>query len=199
MSKPTVISLNNAINQLQSGHIGVIPTDTQYGLAAQAANQAAVGRLYALKHRQAKPGTIIAANIAQLAELGLKARYLKAVEGFWPNPISVVIPTGHELAYLHLGKQSLAVRIPDDTALQGFLLQTGPLLTTSANASGQKPAGTIGEAIEYFGTGVDFYVDGGDLNSRQPSTVIRMVDDAVEVLRAGAVTVDEATGRVTPR
>ncbi len=175
----------------EPGAIGVIPTDTVYGLVARAADKEAVARLYALKSRENKPGTLIAANIEQLEELGLKHRYLKAVEQFWPGAVSVIIPAADPaLAYLHQGKMSLAVRIPADKKLNKLLQQTGPLLTSSANPPGKPEAGTIEEAKKYFGDKVDFYEDGGDLSDRQPSTVIRIIDDAIEVLRQGAAKID---------
>jgi len=173
------------------GAVGVLPTDTVYGLACSAANENAVTRLYSLKNREQKPGTIIAASIEQLVDLGIKARYLKAVEQFWPNPISIIIPTGLDLGYLHQGKMSLAIRIPSDKPLVDLLERTGPLLTSSANHPGEPEATTIEEAKAYFGESIDFYVDGGDLSGRKPSTVIRIIDDAVEVLRQGAVKVNE--------
>lgn len=185
------------VKQLNDGAVAVIPTDTVYGIVCRAADEAAVMRLYAMKKREKKPGTIIAASIEQLVELGLKARYLKAVETYWPNPITIIIPTGFDLQYLSQGTGSLAVRIPSDPSTQELLQQTGPLLTSSANQPGQPPASTIKEAQDYFGDEIDFYVDGGDLSNRKPSTIIRMIDDAVEVLREGAVTIDEETGSIT--
>lgn len=177
---------------LKPGSAGIIPTDTVYGLAARASDSEAARRLYELKNRESKPGTLIAADIKQLEELGLKHRYLKAVEQFWPGAVSVVIPCANpELAYLHQGKMSLAVRIPDDKKLLELLRQTGPLLTSSANPPGKNPAATVAEAKAYFGDKIDFYEDGGDLSVREPSTVIRIVDDAVEVLRQGAVKIRE--------
>jgi L-threonylcarbamoyladenylate synthase len=196
MSVPVYKKLSEAITAIKAGSVGVIPTDTLYGIVAQASNQAAVEKIYALKHREKKPGTLIAANIDQLTELGIKHRYLTAVEQYWPNPISVVIPLGFSLPYLHQGKMSLAVRIPNNKDLRAFLERTGPLVTSSANETGKPSANTIAEAKKYFGSEVDFYVDGGDLSSAKPSTIIRIVDDAVEVLREGAVTIDEETGRI---
>lgn len=178
------------------GAVGVLPTDTVYGLVARAEDVAAVTKLYALKQREKKPGTLIAARVAQLVDLGLKARYLKAVEQYWPNPISIIIPTGPDLPYLHQGAYSLAVRIPSDESLQKLLNITGPLLTSSANHPGKPPATTIAEATKYFGDEVAFYVDGGNLSGREASTIIRMVDDAVEVIREGKVKINEATGRI---
>ena len=146
----------------QPGAIGVIPTDTLYGVVARAADEAAVERLYALKKRESKPGTLIAASIDQLVELGIKARYLKAVEEFWPGAVSVEIP--HGINYLNQGTGRQAIRIPDDAELLQLLRETGPLQTTSANLPGEQPAATLDQAKKYFGQQVDFYVDGGDLS-----------------------------------
>lgn len=178
------------VSLLQNGSLGVLPTDTVYGLVCSSLNQDAVERLYVLKSREKKPGTIIAASIDQLVGLGLKRRYLKAVEGYWPGGVSVIIPTvDPSTAHLRQGLPGLAVRVVADKKLIELLLRTGPLLTSSANLPGEKPADTIEEAREYFGDEVDFYVDGGDLKGRKSSTLIRIVDDAVEVLREGAVTI----------
>lgn len=170
---------------LKPGAVGVIPTDTVYGVVARAVDEAAVARLYKLKQREHKPGTIIAASIDQLVELGIKRRYLKAVEQFWPGAVSVEIP--HSITYLNQGTGRQAFRIPDDVELLKLLEQTGPLQTTSANQPGEPPATTVGEAQKYFGEQVDFYDNGGDLSDRQPSTIIKIVDDAIEVIREGAV------------
>jgi len=155
-----------------------------------------VRRLYALKNREQKPGTVIAASVEQLVALGVKARYLKAVEQFWPNAISVEIPLDTNLNYLHQNTFRQAFRLPKDKVVRNVLEQTGPLLTSSANTPGEAPANSIQEAQVYFSDAIDFYVDGGDLSGRQPSTLIRIVDDAIEVLRPGAVTINEETGRI---
>ena len=179
---------------LKPGSIGVIPTDTVYGVVANAADEQAVARLYELKQRENKPGTLIAANIEQLEKLGIKHRYLKAVEQFWPGAVSIIIPSSDpKLAYIHRGKMSMAVRIPDDKKIQEILKKTGALLTSSANQPGEPVANTIVEAKEYFGNKVDFYEDGGDLSNRKPSTLIRIIDDAIDVIRQGAVKIDDDT------
>lgn len=175
----------------QTGAIAIIPTDTVYGVVARAADQAAAERLYELKQRENKPGTLIAASLDQLVELGIPRRYLKAVEQFWPGAVSVIVPTVPALRYLDQGIGSLAVRVPEPAGLCALLEQTGPLLTSSANPPNEPTATTIDQAKAYFGEAVDAYQDGGDLSGHAPSTVIRVIDDAVEVLRQGAVTIDE--------
>ena len=185
LSDPELIRL------LKDGAVGVLPTDTIYGLVCRAADESAVARLYATKKRDQKPGTLIAASVEQLVDLGLKARYLKPVEHYWPNPISIIIPN-HELAYIHLGKGGIATRIPANKEVRALLQKTGPLLTTSANHPGEPEAHTMHAAQKYFKDDIDFYVDGGDLSGRAASTVMRVVDDAVEVLRQGSVKINEA-------
>lgn len=179
------------IDLLEQGSVGVMPTDTIYGLACRANNQMAVEKLYQLKHRDTKPGTVIAASIDQLTELGVTRRYLKAVEHFWPNPISIVLPIPETLSYLSLGLTSLPFRVIASKQLQNLLIATGPLLTTSANLPNQPPATNSKSAKGYFGDKVDFYVEGGDLSNHQPSTIIKVIDDAIEVIRSGAVPIDE--------
>jgi L-threonylcarbamoyladenylate synthase len=188
--------IQHAVKTLQKpGAIGIIPTDTLYGIVARATDKEAVSRLYTLKRREQKPGTVIAASVDQLVDIGIKKRYLTAVEQFWPGPVSVIIACGPELTYLHQGKQSLAVRIPDRPELISLLRETGPLLTSSANNPGEQPATTMQDAQRVFGDSVDVYADGGDLSGKLPSTVIRVIDDAIEVVRQGAATIDEA-GRI---
>jgi L-threonylcarbamoyladenylate synthase len=164
--------------------VGILPTDTLYGLVCRAIDQAAVSRLYLLKLREQKPGTVIAASIDQLEELGIQRRYLSAVAQFWPGPVSVVIPSSHQLTYLDQGRGTLAVRVPSDIQLRKLLESTGPLLTSSANLPGQPSSTTIAAAQVYFGPRVDFYVDGGSIES-MGSTIIRVIDDEIEILRQG--------------
>src|SRR5665213_1436377 len=188
------MQLSTAIDSLNTlGGVVVIPTDTVYGLAARVEDLKAVSRLYDLKLREKKPGTVIAGSIEQLVELGLKRRYLKAVEDYWPAPLSVIIPCGPELEYIHLGKFGIAVRIPDSPELISLVNSVGPLLTSSANLPEQTPANTVQEAKKYFLGNVDLYVDGGDLSTNQPSTIVRVVDDTLEIIRQGAFKVDESS------
>jgi tRNA threonylcarbamoyl adenosine modification protein (Sua5/YciO/YrdC/YwlC family) len=189
----TALSDPKLIELLKNGAVGVIPTDTVYGLVCRAANPESVERLYALKSRDHKPGTLIAANIDQLVELGIKARYLKAVEQFWPGAVSVETP--HHIDYLNMSTGRQAIRIPDVEPLRKLLEQVGVLQTTSANDPGEPVATTMAEAEAYFGDRVDFYVDGGDLSNRPPSTIIKVIDDAIEIIREGAVKIDES-GRI---
>lgn len=171
---------------LYNGGVGVLPTDTVYGLVCRALHLEAVARLYALKHREKKPGTILVANTEQVAALGITQEDIQTAERFWPG-ISVILPANEKSMHLHQGLGTLAVRLIEPGDLADVIKKTGPLLSSSANMPGEPPASTIAEAQAYFGDTVDFYVDGGDLSDRQSSTLIRVKEGVVEVLRQGSV------------
>lgn len=181
--------VSTCVKILKDGGVAVMPTDTVYGVVCRAADKEATERLYSLKSRQKNPGPVIASSIDQLVGLGIKRRYLTAVSQYWPNKISIEIP--HDLNYLSQGTGRQAFRVVKDAWLNEILDQTGPLLTSSANLPGQPTAENINEAKEYFGFKVDFYLDGGELKDRAPSTLIRVVDDVVEVLREGTVKIND--------
>lgn len=183
--------LDMAVTPLMDGQVGVLPTDTVYGIVARAADPKAVKQLYKLKHREHKPGTVIAASVEQLVALGVDERYLNAVKQWWPGPLSLETPFDGESGYLAQGTGHCAWRVVADEGLRALLEQTGPLQTSSANPAGEPTSVSVGMAQKYFGDAVDFYVDGGDLSDRLPSTVIRATGEHIEVIRQGAVEVDE--------
>lgn len=179
------------ISMIKSGAVGVMPTDTIYGLVASAHNGDAAKQILAIKGRKNKPGTLIASSIEQLVELGIKRRYLKAVEQFWPGPVCVVLPIPDSLDFLHAGAKTLPVRVTDDPKMISLISKVGPIITTSANLPDQQPSENIHEAKKYFGDNVDYYVDGGQVSCGPPSTIIRIIDDAIEIIRQGAVKIGE--------
>lgn len=180
---------------LLDGAIGILPTDTVYGIVARATDRQAVAALYKAKHREGKPGTIIAASVEQLVSLGITAELLAPIAHLWPAPLSVIVPSTPDLEYLDQGKGSLAVRVPADPLIHALLEQTGPLLTSSANQPGEPTATNVSAARAYFGRTVDFYVDGGKVSDRLPSTIIRIAEDGtIELIRAGAVSIDNIQG-----
>jgi L-threonylcarbamoyladenylate synthase len=176
---------------LHQGKVGIIPTDTIYGVVASADNEQAVERLYQLKQRRddARSGTVIAANIQQLIDFGIDEQVVRGVEHLWPNPLSIELPLEDNFAYLFQSGPHRAFRVVADPRVAKLLQETGMLLTSSANRSGHPPAATVAEAKEYFGDQVDFYVDGGDLSDRPPSTVAVIRSGKLHVVRPGAVTI----------
>lgn len=175
------------IQMIKSGAIGVIPTDTVYGLVGAASIELAIKKLYSVKSRKRQPGTTIAASPSQLIALGFPADKVIAGEKYWPNAISIEMSAVAIPSYLSAGQQVMAARIPQNDELITLLDATGPLMTTSANKPDAPTSTTISQAVDYFGDEIDFYVEGGNLGDRPPSTIIGFSGDEIVVYRQGTV------------
>jgi len=181
------------IKALKAGAIGILPTDTLYGIVGSALNPETVQKIYDLRKRAPqKPMIILISSIEDLELFGIPVddKSRKILEKLWPNPVSIVLPCNKDsLEYLDRGTNSLAFRMPKNENLLNILKETGPLVAPSANFEGQKPAETIEEAKKYFGDSVDMYVDAGRLQS-SPSTIIEFKDGEINILRQGAFQID---------
>ncbi|MBI2599571.1 threonylcarbamoyl-AMP synthase [Candidatus Daviesbacteria bacterium] len=181
--------LSDVIALLDKGNVGVLPTDTIYGLVGSALNRDVVEKIYRLRQRvKDKPMIILIASLNDLNKFNIKLtdtqkEFLKKI---WPNPLSVVLPCFSEkFFYLHRGKKSLAFRMPKDGNLLEMLKQTGPLVAPSANFEGEPPAENINQAKKLFGNKVSFYIDKGKRKAI-PSTLIELSDNGtIKILRQG--------------
>lgn len=184
-----VVNIDKAIACINDGAVGVMLTDTVHGLVCRATDMAAVRRLYGLKQRSGKPGTVLATSADDAMSLGVPTDLLKRAESLWPGPVSVVTPClQQDFAPLHCGHESLAIRVPEQQELRRFLQRSGPLLTSSANLTTQPIAQSLPESYDYFGDQVDFYLDAPWHAIGRSSTVIKLSDnDDVMVLREGAM------------
>jgi len=166
-----------ATHQLRAGSIGVIRTDTLYGLVAAALNPEAVERVYTAKGRTpSKSPIVLIGSLDQLIDEYDKTT-LSHIGELWPGKNSVILPSAHGPEWLTRGNASIAYRLPADEQLRAVLKQTGPLIAPSANPEGEPPAKTIQEAYDYFGDTVDFYVDGGEIGDEMPSKLWRLQEN----------------------
>lgn len=181
-------NLSPIIQLIKSGHIGVLPTDTIYGIVASALDQTAVDKLYNLRRRTpTKPFIILISSIDDLSkfDVQLTNKQREFLSKNWPNPLSVILNVpSSKWHYLHRGTNSLAFRLPDNSNLIELLSQTGPLVAPSANLEGEVPANTIHDAKKYFGDKIAFYVDGGQLKG-EASTLVDLQTDTPIILRQG--------------
>ncbi|MFH1170272.1 MAG: L-threonylcarbamoyladenylate synthase [Candidatus Vogelbacteria bacterium] len=164
---------NQAIKILKDGGVGVMPTDTIYGLVGQALNPITVARIYKLKHRPLnKPSIILIGDLADLKKFKFKPTpaTLKIIKQIWPGPISIIFT------------KTLTCRLPALSPLRKLLKQTGPLIATSVNSADRPPAKNIIEAKKYFGKQVDFYFGKKRLTGK-PSTLIKIRNNQILVLR----------------
>ena len=181
---------NAAEKLLIENKIGVLPTDTVYGIHGKALNKQIVQKIYELRERDPKkPFIILISKISDIKkfEIIVSKREELFLNNNWPNKLSVIIACkSNKFKYLHRGTNTLAFRIPKNTDLRNLLAKTGPLISTSVNPQGMAPAKNILEAKAYFGNKLDFYVDSGELVSL-PSTLIEIKNGEIKVLRQGEI------------
>ena len=174
---------------LKAGGIGVMPTDTIYGLVDSALKPDTVARIYQIRKRSPnKPLIILISKLTDLKKFGVKLSpsQKEFLTKNWPGPLSVILPCPNvKFKYLHRGTKTLAFRLPSSRPLRELLASTGPLVAPSANPEGLPPAKTIKQAKDYFGDRIDFYSPGRVKN--EPSTLISLVGEKVVVLREGRV------------
>lgn len=178
---------------LKAGKIGVMPTDTIYGIVGSALNPDTVEEIYTLRKREKdKPFIILISSIEDLKKFDvfLTKEQRDFLEKNWPNPLSVVLSVrSGRFQFLHRGKNSLAFRMPNNGRLLALLKQTGPLVAPSANLAGAKPVEETEEAKKYFGDKVSFYCLGGKMNKflaspikSKPSTIIQLYEDGTRII-----------------
>lgn len=178
----------NVIKVLKSGGVGILPTDTIYGLVGSASSEKAVGKIYKLKKRgKGKPFIILISKVSDLKLFGveLNKKEKDVLKRFWPGPVSIVLKCPNldkEMSYLKPLNQTLAFRCPNKKWLNVLLKKTGPLVAPSANPEELPPAETIEQAKEYFGNAVGFYGDTGTLRGR-PSKIIKIENNKIVFLR----------------
>lgn len=177
---------NNIINILQSGGVGVLPTDTIYGIVGQALNQKTVEKIYDVKNRDlSKPLIILINSFKDLKFFNIRQipKIKSILDKFWPGKVSIIIPVfDKKLTYLHRGANSLAFRMPDNVFLRQIISKTGPLVAPSANLQGNPPVTIAREIEKYFQNKIDFYVDGGKIQGF-PSKLIKIEGENILELR----------------
>jgi L-threonylcarbamoyladenylate synthase len=184
-----------AARAVRAGGVVAIPTDTVYGLGCDPSSDKAVGRLFEVKDRQAKPVPVLCADkgVAEgLVELNGTA--IKLAEQHWPGALTIVAPLrdGTNLSsLLHQGTGYLGVRVPRSEVCVQLAGKVGGAITgTSANLSGRPSCRTAAQVVASLGERIQLVIDGGALRGKE-STVVKVNGDTVEVLREGSVRIQE--------
>jgi tRNA threonylcarbamoyl adenosine modification protein (Sua5/YciO/YrdC/YwlC family) len=187
-----------ATSAVRLGQLVVLPTDTVYGIGADAFNHDAVTALLEAKGRgrdmpvPVLVGTVRAAN-ALIENLSSTGQDL--IDAFWPGPLTMVCRANRSLSW-DLGdtKGTVAIRMPLHSVALDLLKETGPMAVSSANRSGAAPATTAADAEEQLGETVAVYLDGGPCADDVSSTIVDMTTPVPRVLRKGGVPVDKIRG-----
>jgi len=184
-----------AATAVQQGGLVVLPTDTVYGIGADAFTPSAVSALLAAKgHGRNMPPSVLVGSVRAAAALAdsLGAFGQDLIDEFWPGPLTLIFRSSPTLKW-DLGDTmgTVAVRMPLHPVALELLRRTGPMAVTGANLHGAPPATTAREAESQLGAAVSVYLDGGPCADNVPSTILDLTGTLPRMLRAGMVTSDQ--------
>lgn len=187
---------------VQRGRLVVLPTDTVYGVGADAFDAASVRRLLAAKGRGREmppPVLVSAPTTLDALAVGVPAYARALVEALWPGPLTVVCRQQPSLQW-DLGdtRGTVAVRMPDHEVALELLARTGPLAVSSANRTGLPAATDADQAEAMLGESVEVILDSGPTPGSVPSTIVDVTGDTGRVLRRGALSLESLNEVVAP-
>lgn len=194
------VGLTAAASAVRGGELVVLPTDTVYGIGADAFTSKAVDALLAAKRRGRDMPVPVLVGSWRTVE-GLVDRLPPAahdlIRAFWPGALTLVVRHAGTLAW-DLGDAygTVAVRMPLHPVAVELLQRTGPMAVSSANVTGRPPATTVDEAVAQLGEEVSVYLDGGPSAQAVPSTIVDCSGPVPRLLRAGALDVPTLRGVV---
>ena len=190
MSSVISKDLSLAISYLKDNKIIVFPTDTLYGILANALCEDCVEKVYKIKKRTpTKPYLILIKNLEDLKHFDVSISNIEK-KVLLNKGITVILnlknPSKWE--YLHRGTNSLAFRIPKNGLISKLLENLNfPVIAPSANPESLKPASNINEAYEYFKDSVDLYFDFGKIKNKKPSTIVKFENNKPIIVREGTI------------
>lgn len=183
--------IGQVVEALRQGAVICYPTDTVYGIGCDIFNQKAVKRIYQLKQRPtSKPFSFICADLKDVSTYAYVSNNgYRIMRKCLPGPFTFVLPAAKIVPKIMMSKQkTVGIRVPDHQVCMDLVHGLGnPILTTSASPDDRDAPLLIHayEVEELFGKVVDYIIDCGPLNNSEPSTVVGLVDEAMEILRQG--------------
>ncbi|RZQ60887.1 L-threonylcarbamoyladenylate synthase [Amycolatopsis suaedae] len=184
-----------AAGAVRSSRLVVLPTDTVYGIGADAFDSGAVRSLLHAKNRgpDMPVGVLVGSwSTVDGLVLGVPPQARALMEAFWPGDLSLVLPHAPSLQWdLGTTRGTVMLRMPLHPVALELLREVGPMAVSSANVSGRPPAATAQEAVDQLGDSVSVYLDGGPTGDPVPSTIVDLTGDEPALLREGAVSADE--------
>ena len=180
-----------ATDAVKSGRLIVLPTDTVYGIAADAFDNGAVANLLAAKGRgRDMPVGVLVGSWHTISGLvySVPDAAHELIRAFWPGALSLVVQQAPSLQWdLGDARGTVMLRMPLQPVALDVLRAVGPMAVSSANVSGQPPATTAAEAQRQLGDRVDVYLDGGTSEQQAASTILDLTGEVPKILRTGPI------------
>ena len=193
---PSLTALKKAVDVLLKGGLVAFPTETFYGLGANALDPKAFGRVYAIKgRREDKPLLVLVDSVRMVETLveEISPTALVLMTRYWPGPLTLVLKAIRGLPpHLTAGTGTIGVRFPGHPVAFGLVRAAGfPVTAPSANPSGAKPPTTAAKVLQAFDGKIDLVLDGGATKGDLPSTVLDVTVAPPRILRKGALELPE--------
>jgi len=180
--------ITRVVDVLEKGGVIAYPTDTTYGIGCSILNKKGIELIYSIKQREKKkPFSFICSDLSDIARYAKVSNYqYKVMKRLLPGAYTFVLPASSTVPDLLVTKQkTVGIRIPDNRICLAIVGQLGhPIITTSANRSGEEPIGDPFVVDNELGRQLDLVVDGGVL-SASVSSVVSLIDDVPDILRRG--------------
>lgn len=189
-------AIDLAVEKLLAGELVALPTETVYGLAANALDENAVAKIFSVKGRPSFNPLICHVSSVSMAEqyIEMSATAKILAHAFWPGPLTIVAPQKPETniaGAVSANLDTLAVRCPDNAVMLGIIEGVGgPLAAPSANKSGRLSPTIAQSVIAGFGSEIALVIDGGQTDVGIESTIVSVIDDQITLLRPGIITPD---------
>lgn len=185
-----ILSVEQAVTVIKGGGVVVAPTETAYALVADAHNEQAVAKIFAIKGRdEAKPLPLVAASVEDVAEVATIPDRLKTLaHEHWPGALTLVVPTHTVFPRGVVREGMIAVRVSRSAVMHHIAGAIGLVTATSANTSGSATCYSVDDVYAQLGDTVDGYINGGVLEGLLPSTIVALEHGEVRVLRQGSIT-----------
>jgi tRNA threonylcarbamoyl adenosine modification protein (Sua5/YciO/YrdC/YwlC family) len=195
-------AIEDAAAAVRKGELIVLPTDTVHGLAARPDDPIATARIFDAKRRTRDLSLPILVPSLEAARIVARFddRADRVASALWPGALTLILPRAEATRAWELGEDidSIGVRLPRHALALALLELTGPLAVTSANLSGDPPAGTCDELYASFGDQVAVYLCRDEMSQGVASTVLDMAHGEARLLRRGALDVDEIARLIGP-
>jgi L-threonylcarbamoyladenylate synthase len=186
-----IIDLQTAANLISEGHVVAFPTETVYGLGADAKNIMAIKKTFELKGRPSDNPLIVhvcSVNQAEEITQNLPEDFYKLAENFWPGPLSIIVEKNQSVPdAVTAGLNTVAVRMPDHPLALKLIQLTGPLTAPSANKSGKPSPTKPAHLVQDYGDTLPI-LNGGNTRIGLESTILDLTSEQPEILRPGAIT-----------
>ncbi|MBP2201814.1 L-threonylcarbamoyladenylate synthase [Methanococcus voltae] len=184
--KGVEITLNEAKKHLKNGEIALCPTDTIYGICGYALDKNVIDRIYKIKQRdESKPLSISLQKKSDIAKYAYISDISKTlIEKFLPGPITLILPKKESIPD-YICKDYVGIRVPDSRII--LELSEIPITSTSANISGRPSSYSISDIGKEIMDKVDIIIDDGDCEYKKPSTIIKITNNSLELIREGSI------------